>query len=196
MSNGLHPWEATYEEIKSAGLLKNGEYIPTLEDYLDRVLEAGTILLWLDVKSIFALPTDEADELSSRCAEKASEIIREKKADNFVEFIVAKENILKRTLEASNGSWACGLMNPRLSPNYYKDNSYEWANFSTSAIFYRNGETRGEYTIDDYTRNGIRVSVYNVDSEDDRQWYVSQEGKLYTLTTNYPKALLEALDQN
>ena len=195
MINGLYPWDATYKEINSAGLLSNGEEIPLLENYLERVVEAGTILLWLDIKSIFALPTDEADEISSRCAEIASRIIKEMKADNFVEFIVAKENILERTLAASDGSWPCGLMNPKLSPDYYKEKSYNWANFSTSAIFYKNGDIKGDYTIDDYTDKGIRVSVYNVDSEDDRKWYAKRKKNLYAITTNYPLALLKTIEQ-
>jgi len=195
MINGLHPWEATYEEIQSAGLLPNGEYIPLLENYLERVLEAGTILLWLDVKSILALPFEEADELSSRCAESASQVIRDMKADNFVEFIVAKENILKRTLAASDGSWSCGLMNTKISPEYFKEKSYKWANFSTSVIFFHNGQTIGNHTIQDFTDKGIRVSVYNVDSEENRKWYLAREKYLYALTTNYPNALLIAIEQ-
>lgn len=194
--NGFYPWEATYDEIIEAGLLENGEHIPSLEEYLDRVMEAGTILLWLDVKSISALPKEEADELSSRCSEIASKIIKDKEADNFVEFIVAKENILHRTLAASDGRWECGLMNPRLSPDHYSDNEYKWANFSTSAIFFRNGKIKGDYTISDYTEQGIRLSVYNVDSEEDRRWYAEQQDKLYAITTNYPKALMDELNKH
>ena len=50
-------------------------------------------------------------------------------------------------------------MNPRLSPDHYSDNEYKWANFSTSAIFFRNGKIKGDYTISDYTEQGIRLSA-------------------------------------
>lgn len=193
--NGLHPWKATYAEINAAGKLSNGENIPKLEDYLDRVLEANTILLWIDIKTIGSLPQAEGNEYSSRCAERASEIIREKKANHFVEFIVGRADVFKRTLTASEGDWLCGYMNTALSPTSFQQNGYNWANFSVSAIFYHNGEIKGNYTIDDYTQRGIRVSVYNVDSEADRVWYISNMDKLYAFTTNYPKALLDAINR-
>lgn len=192
--NGMHPWEATYSQLNDAGKLSNGEKIPTLEDYLDRVMEAGTILLWVDIKSISALPKAQANELSSLCAEKASKIVREKKANHFVEFIVGRIEVYRRTLAASKGDWNCAYMNTAFSPADFQNNGITWANFLLSSVFYHNGNIKGSYTIDDYVRNGVRVSVYNVDSELDRAWYISNMDNLYALTTNYPKALLDAVN--
>lgn len=194
--NGFHPWEATYAQIAAAGKLANGETIPKLEDYLERVLDAGTIILWIDVKSIASLPQSEGDEYSSRCAERASEIVRAMKANHFVEFIVGRADVHKRTINASKGDWLCGYMNTAMSPSSFQQNGYNWANFSLSSIFYNNGVIKGKYTIDDYVKSGVRVSVYNVDTYDNRIWYISNMDKLYAITTNYPKLLLEAIGSN
>lgn len=191
--NGMYPWEATYQEIASAAKLPNGETIPRLEEYLDRILAAGSTKLWLDVKSIRAVPNALADEYSSRASEKAAEIVKKKKADHFVEFIVAKENIHQRTLKAANNAWPCGLMDTRLSPEEFKAKGFKWANFANAVVFHHNGETKGKYTIDDYRKLGIAVSVYHVDSDQDKAWYGKKAKDLYAMTTNYPKALLEAL---
>lgn len=194
--NGFYPWEATYAEITAAGKLANGETIPKLEDYLERVLEAGTIMLWIDIKTIASLPQSEGNEYSSICAERASEIVRKMKANHFVEFIVGRSDVLKRTINASKGDWFCGYMNADMSPSSFQQNGFNWANFSISSIFYNNGAIKGNYTINDYVKSGIRVSVYNVDSDDNRSWYISNMDKLHAITTNYPKILLETIGSN
>lgn len=191
--NGFHPWEATYEDIRKAGRLSNGEEIPTLEMYLDRVLESGTIRLWIDVKSIGSIEMSEGNEYSSRAAEEAAKIIREKKAKHFVTFIIGREQVYKRGLEAAEGEWESGLMTISVSPSDFKDRGYTWANFSTKSIFFHNGQIKGKYTIEDYKNVGVRVSVYNVDSEVDRAWYAAKKDLLFGICTNYPKAMLEAL---
>ncbi len=194
--NGFYPWEATFEEIVSAGKLPNGETIPDLEQYLDRVMQAGTILLWIDVKSISKLSREESDELAAKCAEKASEIVHKKKAARFVEFITAREKVHKRTVKAARGKWNCGFMDPKFSPEQFKEAKFKWANFSNSAVFYHNGAEKGSYTIDDYKKKGIDVSIYHVDSEMDKDWYVQRLDKFYALTTNYPKALLDKIRES
>lgn len=191
--NGFYPWEATYGQL-AAAKLSNGEQLPRLEDFLDRILEAGTTRLWLDVKSISAVPATEADAYSSRAAERAAEIIREKKAHNFVEFIVGKASVLRRTLTASKGDWNCAYMNTGISPTSFLNQGTTWANLSIDNIFYNNGTLSGDYSLEDYTALGIKVSVYNVDSEENRAWYAGRAASLYAICTNYPKAMLKALE--
>ena len=48
--NNLKPWEHTLDELRAAGKLSNGELLPTLEEFIDVALHAGTTRLWLDVK--------------------------------------------------------------------------------------------------------------------------------------------------
>ena len=193
--NGFYPWEATAAQIISAAKLSNGEVIPKLEEYLDRVVEAGTTLLWIDVKSFpkSLLPVEKGDELTARAAERASEIVRQKKANHFVEFILVSDPAYKRAVKAANGDWPCGHMLYRLSPEDFKSRGYKWANFSNAAVFYHNGKEKGDYKIEDYLKAGIDVSIYHVDSEQDKAWYVPKAKSLYAMTTNYPKALLESL---
>lgn len=190
--NGFYPWEATYAQLADAKLA-NGEQLPRLEDFLDRILAAGSTRLWLDVKSISAVPTSEADEYSSRAAERAAEIIREKKANNFVEFIVGRASILRRTLAASKGEWNTAYMNTGISPTSFLGQGTTWANLSIDNIFFNNGTMSGSYGIDDYAALGIKVSVYNVDTEQNREWYAARATSLYAICTNYPQAMLTAL---
>ena len=88
--NNLKPWEHTLAELRAAGTLDNGEQLPSLADFIDVVLEAGTTRLWLDVKNITidGKSTEEGREASARACERACEIIEEMGAQNFCEFIV------------------------------------------------------------------------------------------------------------
>lgn len=88
--NNLKPWEHTLAELRAAGTLANGEQLPSLADFIDVVLEAGTTRLWLDVKNITidGKSTEEGREASARACERACEIIEEMGAQNFCEFIV------------------------------------------------------------------------------------------------------------
>src|SRR5690606_32400013 len=154
--NGFHPWEATYAQLAGTAL-SNGETLPRLADMLDRVLQAGTTTLWLDVKSITAVPAEEADGYSARAAERASEIIREKNANHFVSFVVGRASVLRRALAAAKGEWDCAYMNTGISPDNFASYGTNWANFSIANIFYNDGQLAGGFTLEDYTAAGINV---------------------------------------
>ena len=193
--NGLYPWEATFEEIVSAEKLKNGETIPSLEQYLDRVIEGGSTLLWIDIKYLSFLPKEQADELARRAVDVSSVIVREKSAQNFVEFILPRLEVHEAAVKAANGDWACGLMDYRYAPEWFVQNGYDWANFQTNRVFYHDGEFRGEYSINDYLDKGVQVSVYHVDTELNREYYVGRLNEMRALTTNYPAALLQKIQE-
>lgn len=193
--NGFFPWEATFDEIVSAEKLENGETIPSLEQYLDRVIEGGSTLLWIDVKYLSFLPKEQADELARRAVEVSSAVVREKNAQNFVEFILPRREVHEVAVRAANGDWACGLMDIRYAPEWFKQNGYGWANFQTNRIFYHNGEVKGEHSIDDYLDKGVAVSVYHVDTDLNREYYVGRFNEMRALTTNYPAALLQKIKE-
>lgn len=71
------------------GKLSNGELLPTLEEFIDVALHAGTTRLWLDVKRIEVGGATSNTAESVKACSRACEIIREKKAQHFCEFIVS-----------------------------------------------------------------------------------------------------------
>ncbi|WP_443602946.1 glycerophosphodiester phosphodiesterase, partial [Alistipes finegoldii] len=51
--NNLQPWTATVAELRAAGRLSNGEELPTLEEFIRRVMVEGNCTrLVLDVKRV------------------------------------------------------------------------------------------------------------------------------------------------
>ncbi len=191
--NGYHPWEATLAEIRKAGNLTNGEPIPTLEEYLDKVMEkksdgtAYSTRLWLDIKNITVPST--LTQYPIAAAQRACEIIVEKNAQNFVEFICTGN----ATVMAASFSYANAIgVNIGWMANYavsqYTSRGYKWANLSLE--YMNDGMHNGARTIKEFTDKGLEISVFNADTDADMDYYVSQSGNLKAICTNYPRKLL------
>ena len=90
--NNLQPWTATVAELRAAGRLSNGEELPTLEEFIRRVMVEGNCTrLVLDVKRVdkpYAQP-----EYVVNAARRACEIVTEMKAKHFVELICTGFNL-------------------------------------------------------------------------------------------------------
>ena len=201
--NNLKPWEHTLAELRAAGTLDNGEQLPSLADFIDVVLEAGTTRLWLDVKNITidGKSTEEGREASARACERACEIIEEMDAQNFCEFIVTGNatkisssspvTIWQRSLAAAGavGSNA-GWMSFR-NPADYISYGYPWANLSTENLYFE-GKTvnKNGYSVQKFLDAGLKLSVYKADLDVDMDYYLTYKDKLYAICTNYPRKLL------
>lgn len=191
--NGVHPWEATLDEIRKRGNLTNGEPIPTLEDYIDKVMEKkpdGTAYctkLWLDIKNITVPST--LTQYPIAATQRACEIIVEKGAQNFVEFIcTGNATVMSAAFSTANSTGLnIGWMANR-AVNEYTSRGYKWANLSLTHM--NDGMHGGARTIKEFTDKGLSFSVYNADTEADMNYYISQSDNLKAICTNYPRALL------
>lgn len=195
--NGYHPWEATLAEIRKAGNLKNGEPIPTLEEYIDKVMEknpktgeAYCTRLWLDIKNITKPST--LTEYPIAATRRACEIIVEKNAQNFVEFIcTGNATVMAASFTYAN---AAGV-NIGWMANYavleYISRGYKWANLSLE--YMNDGTHTGARTIREFTDKGVEISVFNADDDADMNYYVNQSANLKAICTNYPDRLLRKM---
>jgi len=192
--NGVHPWEATLDEIRKRGNLSNGEPVPTLEEYIDKVMEKkkdGTAYctrLWLDIKNITYPSTLTLHPI--KATQRACEIIVEKGAQNFVEFICTGNLIVMDAsfAAANNAGLNIGWMANR-AVNEYTSRGYKWANLSLE--YMNDGTHTGARTIKEFTDKGLAFSVYNADTETDMNYYISHSDKMKAICTNYPKKLLD-----
>lgn len=186
--NGLYPWEATLAQIRAKGNLSNGETIPTLEDFIDEVMKEGSCTrLWLDIKNISGKP-----QYPINACKRACEIISEKKAQNFVEFIctgnatVMQNSFSYATAAGVNIGWMANK-----AASEYLGNGYPWANLSTTYMT----QGGGTHTVEEFTKVGIAFSVFNADDEATMNYYVARASSMKAICTNYPKALIAKLAQ-
>ncbi len=190
--NGLYPWEHTLAEIRAAGKLSNGEAIPSLEEYLDKVMSQGSCTkLWIDIKNI-TYPSTLTQYPTSACR-RACEIVTAKNAKNFVEFVcTGNATVMANSVGyAAQAGIPIGWMS-NSSGTTYSAKGYTWANLSTEYI-YINGENVGTRTVDEFKKAGVLLSVYNADTDADMQYYISHAGNLKAICTNYPSTLINKM---
>ncbi len=196
--NGYHPWEATLEQIRKAGVLKNGEQVPSLEEFLDIVMVKNNCTkLVLDIKSITSPST--LTEYPIKAVQRACEIIKARHAEPWCEFICTGNTTVARAAAACQASYKIpvGWMGNQ-TPATHKAYGFYWANMNSANYMTPYG--KGDKTIDQFVNAGMEISIFNVDmksgdgnavySEDAVAYYVSQYPRLRFLCTNYPSWLL------
>ena len=197
--NGLHPWEATVEDLRRAGKLKNGEDLPTLDDFLDIVMVKGNCTrLWLDIKNITSPST--LTQYPSKAVERSCEIIKERKADQWCEFICTGNATVAGNAAACQKRYGIpvGWM-ANQAPAGVKAAGFTWANLNASNAM-KTPTGTGNHTVDEFYNAKVDISVFNVDkqkgdgnavySDDDIAWYVEQYPKMKAICTNYPSWLI------
>ena len=197
--NGLRPWEHTLEEIRKAGVLKNGETIPTLEDFLDIVqVEGNCTKLVLDIKNLDGNLT----AYPIKAVQRSCEIIKERKAEKFCEFICTGNETVAAA--AANCMVVYGVpvgWMANKNPAGHKAKGFNWANLSAKS--YMNPYGDGERTIDEFKNAGMQISVFNIDkaagdgnavyTDEAVNYYVNRYADLRFICTNYPKWMLSKL---
>lgn len=201
--NGLHPWEATVAEIRAKGKLSNGEEVPTLGEFIDIVMEKGSCTrLWLDIKNITSPST--LTDYPIAATKRACEIIKEKKAQKFVEFIctgnatVWKGAFIYTNLVGCNNGWMSNS-----APSNHKSNNSLWANLAATVAMSSVAGGTGTHTVQEFVDAGMSISVFNVDMKNGDgnavyadaavQYYLDNYPKMKAICTNYPAWLMGKL---
>ena len=204
--NNLQPWTATVAELRAAGRLSNGEELPTLEEFIRRVMVEGNCTrLVLDVKRVdkpYAQP-----EYVVNAARRACEIVTEMKAKHFVELICTGFN-LDAMKAAHNFAVIADVpigMNSSRSGKEYGTLGFGWANLSATSGMEAAAGGTGSRSLEEYEKAGVALSVYNVDqragdgnavySTAAVNYYIANYKRFRTLCSNYPKWLIEKIDQ-
>lgn len=199
--NNLQPWTATVAELRAAGRLSNGEELPTLEEFIRRVMVEGNCTrLVLDVKRVdkpYAQP-----EYVINAARRACEIVTEMKAKHFVELICTGFN-LDAMKAAHNYAVIAEVpigMNSSRSGKEYGTLGFGWANLSAASGMDAAAGGKGSRSLEEYEKAGVALSVYNVDqragdgnavySTAAVNYYIANYKRFRTLCSNYPKWLI------
>lgn len=188
----------TYETLKNAGTLSNGEKLPLLEDFLKAVLNGKGTKLMLDIKSLSESAGGNAQSIKAGVA--AAKLIKEMKAEKRVMFIIGRLDVFKGVIDEVGSAWDVAYMNHDLTPQKFLSNTggkTNWGNFDISA-FGKNPDTGkfdAAYCEEKYklwTKAGVRLSFYTIDTDDQINWYLSHKDNVVACT-NYPVKLLKAV---
>ncbi len=197
--NNLRPWQYTLEELRKAGKLKNGETLPSLEDFLDIVqVEGNCTKLCLDIKNL----DSDLTQYPIKAVQRACEIIKERHAEKFCEFICTGNETVAKAAATCMTVYGIpvGWMGNK-GPSGHKALGYSWANLSAASYM----SPYGARTIDEFKNAGMQISVFNVDREsgdgnavykdEDVNYYIDRYADLRCICTNYPDWMLKRLKQ-
>lgn len=200
--NRMYPWENTVEELRRGGVLSNGEVLPTFKEYLTvAVTEGKCTKLVLDIKNITGPSTVAADKRAQYCinaCRRAIEIAQQMGAEEWIEFIcTGNESVMKGCAPlCETAQIPIGWMANKAASVYEQlgagcKYAYRWANLSLE--YMNDGFSGGKRTIDEFVSRGIEFSVFNADTDQQMDYYISRADKLKSICSNYPKKLLRKM---
>lgn len=188
--NGLHPSQHTVEEIRAKGRLSNGEQIPTLEDFLDVLCVKGSCTkLWIETKNITntGLSGTEQEQAIINGVNRAIEIIKEKKAEKFVEFNGTGRTAVFQKIQpiARSAGFNISIAYSGAASEL-KRKQWGWASYDAS----KKSADEIKSIVADYKANEVELTLYCMDTDALRAAVLPYKSSVKGLMTNYPKKLM------
>lgn len=194
--NGNVPYKTTLAKIRAAGKLSNGEQIPTLNELLDAAMRKNSpTRLVIDIKRI-SYPANNPEPVIA-CAKRVCEIVKAKKADNFVILLCTgfDNSVMKAAWTYAIQSGLPIAMNSGKAPADINGMGFNWVNLAAKDLYEEAGGS-GSINVNDYLNAGINVSIYNVDkkagdgnavySTKAIKWYQTNHTLFKFVCSNYP----------
>lgn len=194
--NGNVPYKTTLAKIRAAGKLSNGEQIPTLDELLDEAMRKNSpTRLVIDIKRI-SYPANNPEPVIA-CAKRVCEIVKAKKADNFVILLCTgfDNSVMKAAWTYAIQSGLPIAMNSGKAPADINGMGFNWVNLAAKDLYEEAGGS-GSINVNDYLNAGINVSIYNVDkkagdgnavySTKAIKWYQTNHTLFKFVCSNYP----------
>ncbi len=176
--------DATYAELCAKGTLANGEKLPLLEEFIDVVLEGGCTQLWIDVKTLGDEAGGKAE--ASRTGIAAAQIVHEKRAKNFVGFIVGRLAIRDKVIPAVRSAWPVSYGAAAYEPGDFIARDIPWANMKLADFGLDTKRAKS------FPENKVRLSLWQIDTDEQMQWYQGIRSDVYGIT-NYPLRMMDKL---
>jgi glycerophosphoryl diester phosphodiesterase len=166
---------ANYEELLPLRL-PNGEPIPTLQQYIDRIKQQQQTKLILEIKPHSTI------ENENRAVTAIVQLVDENGIAELVDYISFSENICQELIK-SNPKHRVSYLSGNKSPEELKKEGYWGLDYSVGAL------KQHPDWIKEAKEQGLTVNVWTVNSEDDMHYFIYQ-GVNY-ITTDNPLLLKE-----
>lgn len=126
------------------------------------VLEGGCTQLWIDVKTL----GDEAggNAEASRTGIAAAQIVHEKRAKNFVGFIVGRLAIRDKVIPAVRSAWPVSYGAAAYEPGDFIARDIPWANMKLADFGLDTKRAKS------FPENKVRLSLWQIDTDEQMQW--------------------------
>ena len=155
--------------------LKNGEVVPTLDEYLAEAAKDGNIRLVIEIKE-HATPQIESDVVRKVVAAVKSHKLQER-----VEYISFRQHICNELVRLAPANTPVSYLGGNLTPRYVKGLGYTGISYSVDVL------KRIPRWIEEAHRLGLSVGIWTVNDSEDAIWSISK-GVDY-ITTDNPRIL-------
>lgn len=173
--NGIRIEDTTYATLMNIRL-KNGEFIPTLQQYLQEAL------LWPDCRLIFEIKPHRNAKRDNLISELSLELVNMLGLAARTDYISFSKNVCKRIHELAPEAHIAYL-NGDLTPQEVKDMGLTGIDYSIGA-FDKHPEWPQEAK-----KLGLEVNVWTVDGEEALSRFAQMQG-IDIITTNDPEILI------
>ncbi len=168
--------ETTAAELKKIPL-KNGDYVPTLEEYLAAGTQQNKTKLVLEIKS-----SGISQERSLQLTEKVMELVAAHKAQAWIYYISFNYGILQKILELEPAAKVAYLNGDKTPEELKADGmaglDYNWG------VFVKNNQL-----IDQAKKLGLDTNFWTVNAQNDMETLL--KAGVDMITTNEPELLLQ-----
>jgi len=170
---------ANYNQLKDI-TLKNGERIPTLEEYLIEGKKYPDMQLILEIKSHRRVINED------RLVAKVVNMVKKHGLENQTEYIAFSMNVCKE-LKRHAPNASISYLNGDVSPQDLKE-------IGLTGLDYNHGVlTKNPTWIADAKALGLSTNVWTVNIPEQMQWFIDQ--KVDYMTTDAPEELKELLEK-
>lgn len=142
----------------SSKLLANGEAVPTLDSYLDKVAELGNMHLTIEIKE-HATPSTESELVKGIVAK-----VKERKLQERVDYQSTRQHICNELKRMAASSATIFYMGNNLTPEYVEGLGYSGISYTVEAF------KRIPRWINEAHKLGIKVAVRGVANAEDGAW--------------------------
>lgn len=152
--------------------LSNGEYLPTLEEYLKKGKECKNIKLIIELK-----PHSSKEREDSLTA-KVLAMVKELKLENKVEYISFSLNAVKELVRLNNKA-EVSYLGGDLSPKELKDIGCTGLDYNLNTMM------KNENWFNEAKELGIKINIWTVNKESDMKYFIEKGADF--ITTNDPQ---------
>ncbi|MDR3218052.1 MAG: glycerophosphodiester phosphodiesterase [Dysgonamonadaceae bacterium] len=176
---GIEIETANYAELLPLRL-PNGEPIPTLQQYIDRVKQQQQTKLILEIKPHTTV------ENENRAVTAIVQLVNDGGITELVDYISFSENICRELIKC-NPKHRVAYLSGNKSPEELKKEGYWGLDYAINVLKKQHPEW-----IKEAKKLGLTVNVWTVNSPEDISYFISQE--VDYITTDNPQLLKDVLE--
>lgn len=164
-----------------AKALKNGEILPTLDEYLELAFQNRQTKLIIEIKS------HDTPQRETRVVKKVLKAVKKFKLQKVVEYIAFRQHVCDELVKYGPKGIKVAYLSGNLTPIYCKELGYSGIDYNYSVL------KKNPEWIQECKELGLTVNIWTVNDTKKLQWCIDQE--VDYITTDNPLEAIKLIQQ-